>query len=208
MIEVLEPASAGCCIEGLVGKFAGRLLMRTAAFALLVGALGSGCASSRPFIIHEVSPGIFEGRKPTSDADFEALRARGVRTILSLETLPWDIWPERREARKLGLGFRNVPILASPLPPSDKRVKEGLLVLSRRSLQPVFIHCYLGRDRDTFLIALYRVYFEDWTPADAWEETLRSGFRVRATLWGFTTYYWHHCQKPEWVLRARARLPK
>jgi protein tyrosine/serine phosphatase len=129
-------------------------------------------------------------RSPRTQADFDALKARGVRTILSLQQEPWDIWPERRHARRHGFQYRNVPIFASPLVPSQKRVKQALLVLNDPSLRPIFVHCLLGKDRNTFIIGLYRVYFQDWTPEAAWAEMLRSGFRVRLTLRGFETYFW------------------
>ena len=168
--------------------------------ALLAGLLAGGCATdSKPFPIVEVTPGVFEGRKPTTQAHFDALRANKVRTILSLEQLPWDIWTERKQAQRNGILYRDVPILASPLPPREKRVKEALLLLNDSSLRPVFIHCLLGKDRSTFIIGLYRVYFQDWTPQDAWAEMLRSGFHVRWTLRGFETYFWRHTQKPDWV---------
>ena len=125
----------------------------------------AGCASEpKQFPVIEVSPGIFEGYKPRTRADFQALKASGVRTILSLQQMPWDVWPEARQARENGLEYRDVPILASPLPPNEKRVKQALLVLDDRSLRPIFVHCLLGKDRNTFIIGLYRVYFQDWTP--------------------------------------------
>ena len=93
--------------------------------------------------------------------------------------------------------------VASPLEPSEKRVKQALLLLDDPSLRPVFVHCQLGEDRSTFIIGLYRVYFQDWTPQAAWDEMLRSGFHVRSTLRGFQTYFWRHTQKPEWAKSPR-----
>ncbi len=132
------------------------------------------------------------------------LRAHGVRTILSLEVAPWDIWVERREAHRYGIRYRSVPILASPLRPPEKRVKKALLVLHDRSLRPIYIHCLLGEDRNTFIIGLYRVYFQDWTPQAAWQEMLRSGFHDAWRLHGFKTYFWSHARKPDWVKRLHA----
>ena len=175
------------------------------AATLLAVMLGAGCASSsRPFPVVEVSPGIYEGFKPRTAKDFETLREHGIRTIISLQEMPWDIYPERRHARKHGLAYLDVPILASPLEPSGQRVKEALLALNDRSLRPVFVHCLLGEDRNTFIVGLYRVYYEDWTPEAAWEEMIRTGFHVRPTLRGFATYFWSHTKKPDWVKPAAA----
>ncbi len=169
--------------------------------------LVSGCATrGKPLRIVEVSPGIFEGPRVHKQADFDLLKAHGVRTILSLEALPWDIWPERRRALQNGIEYVNVPIMATPLEPREKRVNEALMVLDDRSLRPIYVHCYLGEDRDTFLIGLYRVYFQHWTPEAAWDEMLRSGFHVRLTLRGFRTYFWRHAQEPPpWAKVASAR---
>ncbi|HEY5914189.1 MAG TPA: hypothetical protein VJA21_26680 [Verrucomicrobiae bacterium] len=158
----------------------------------------------RTFALHEVAPGIFTGRKPGRQHSFDALRAQGVRTILNLEMLPWDVWPEHRQARRNGFQFRDVPILASPLPPSEKRVKEALLILNDPSLRPIFVHCFLGEDRTAFIIGLYRVYFLDWAPPTAWQEMLRAGFHVRFGLRGFARYFWHHTTIPDWVNQARS----
>ncbi len=147
----------------------------------------------------QVAPGIFEGYKPRTQADFNALRARGIRTILSLEALPWDIGPERRHAQQNGFLYYNTPIAATPLPPSEKRVKAALQVLANQSLRPTFMHCMLGEDRTTFVAGLYRMYYEDWTPETAWAEMLRNHFHVRLTLRGFDTYFWRHTRRPDWA---------
>ena len=52
------------------------------------------------------------------------------------------------------------------------------------------------------IVGLYRVYYQDWTPEAAWDEMLRTGFKVRWSLRGLRTYFWSHSQKPEWVKRA------
>lgn len=164
--------------------------------------LCGGCATApKPLAIQEVSPGIFTGKKPSTQADFDVLRAHQIRTILSLEDMPWDVWPERRQARRKGIEYRDVCILAAPLPPSEKRVKEALLLLNDASLRPIYLHCFLGEDRTTFILGLYRIYFQDWTPQAAWEEMLRSDFHVAFRLRGLSSYFWHHTEKPGWVKR-------
>src|SRR5258708_29826526 len=107
-------------------------LMRAAIFLLITmiaGIFGAGCATPSKCRPAEVAPGILDGCKPRTQEDFETLRKQGIRTILSLETLPWNIRPQRRLARKNGIAYRNVPILASPLKPREKPVKEALLTL-------------------------------------------------------------------------------
>jgi len=61
------------------------------------------------------------------------------------------------------------------------------------------MHCFLGRDRDAMIIALYRVYYEDCPPDVAWEEAIHRGLKLRWTLKGLRTYFWNHTKKPDWV---------
>ncbi len=187
-----------CDVSNVVVQGRGLLSARAAGLALTAGLLLSGCAT--PLRMVEVSPGIFMGRKPYTHADFDALQARGIHTILSVEALPWDVWPERWHAKRNGIQYLDVPIWATPLPPSEKRVKQALELLNENDLRPIYLHCFLGRDRTTFLIGLYRVYFQHWTPEAAWEEMRASGFHVRPTLYGFSTYFWHHTEyTPNWA---------
>ena len=182
-------------------------LQNLKAFAALLGMVAgvSGCATGPKFSPREVAPGIFEGRLPATPQDFQALRRAGVRTILSLETMPYHIGPERQLAAQSGIAFRNVPILPSMIPPRPERVREALLVLSDPSLQPVFVHCLTGDDRTSFLVGLYRMYFQDWSAEAAWREMVRSGFHARWWLWGLEAYFWRHTRAPEWaILKAAA----
>jgi len=166
---------------------------------LIVGILSVGVAHAGIERFAEVAPGIFRGSQPTTQADFDFLKARSVRTILSLQTLSWDILPERRDAHHNKIEYRNVYIVAFPLPPGETRVKEALLTLTDPSLHPIFVHCSLGRDRTSMIVGLYRVYYQNWTPEAAWDEMLRDGFKLSWTLRGLQTYFWTHTQKPDWA---------
>jgi protein tyrosine/serine phosphatase len=172
---------------------------RTLVHVLIAGILAVGVAHAEIERFAEVSPGIFRGSQPTTQADFDFLKARGVRTILSLQTLPWHSATERRNAHHNEIEYRNVHMMAFPLAPSERRVKEALLTLTDPSLHPIFLHCKLGRDRTSMIVGLYRVYYESWTPEAAWDEMLRDGFKVDWTLRGLKTYFWTHTQKPDWA---------
>jgi hypothetical protein len=149
--------------------------------------------------VQRAAPGIFIGTQPTSQADFDVLRAHGVRTVLSLQCLPWNIRNSERLAQVNGMNFRHVLIPAWPIEPSERRVKEAVLTLRDESLQPIFVHCYLGQDRAALIMGLYRIYYEGWTPDEAWAEALRDGFKLHWTLRGLRTYFWGHCQRPDWA---------
>ena len=183
---------------------------RLLVLGLIVPMLFPGCSSApRRLDIIEIAPGVFDGRKPRSKADFEALRAKGIRTIVSLQTVTWDIAPERKLATQSGMGFVNVPIPASPFGPTERKVQTLFQTMSKKSLQPVYVHCLLGRDRTGVLMALYRVYYQDCDPKLAWSEMIqRGGFRSRWALVGFSSYYWHHCDKPPWATEVSTQKPR
>jgi hypothetical protein len=169
-------------------------------FSSIAVALLSACSTPcRHFDFKPVSPGIYAGCRPRAEADYAALNKLGVRTILSFETFPWHTRPERRQAERHHIDFRLVPIFASPLGPSERRMKEAILAIDDSSLRPVYIHCLYGRDRTAIVIALYHVYFDGWSPEKAWQDALTWGLKCDWTLWGFKTYFWHHTERPEWV---------
>lgn len=174
--------------------------------AVLAGLLCSGCATGP--LARRVSPGIFAGRYPRNQADYDTLRARGVRTIVSLGVLPWNVAKERRRAQRNGFIFRNFYVIASPFEPSERSIKGALLALHDPSLRPVFIHCHLGRDRTAMVVGLYRIYYQGWTPRQAWIAMLHTGFRLGWMLSGLRRYFWSHTRRPDWVKTRRAPPPR
>lgn len=167
------------------------------AAAALGGLLCTACATGA--LARKVSPGILAGRHPEGQADFDTLRARGVRTIVSLGALPWNVARERRQAHRNGFIFRNFDVIASPFEPSERSIEGALLALHDPTLRPVFVHCHLGRDRAPMVVGLYRIYYEGWTPEAAWDEMLRTGFKLSWMLSGLRRYFWSHTRRPDWV---------
>jgi protein-tyrosine phosphatase len=165
----------------------------------------SGCASPcRHFVFHEVTPEIFVGCRPTKQADFDQLRNCGIRTIISYESFTWHVGPEKQKAARNHFAFRNVPVFASPLGPSEKSMRKALCVLNDASLRPVYVHCLYGRDRTVMILGLYQVYYQGVSPEDAWKRMLKSGYKTDWSLWGFKRYFWQHTRKPEWVTTDRS----
>jgi protein tyrosine phosphatase (PTP) superfamily phosphohydrolase (DUF442 family) len=170
--------------------------MALRAVAVGIGLCCAGCEGHRPFVATPVAPGLLVGRQPRGQADYEVLRGQGVRTILSLQVMPWDVAYGRSHAETFGFAYRNVPVPASPLEPGEARIKDALALLGDPELRPVFMHCNLGRDRAALLVGLYRVQHEGWTPEAAWDEMLRSGFKVSWWLSGLRKYFWNHSREP------------
>jgi protein-tyrosine phosphatase len=187
-----------------------------------------GCASPcHDFSFHEDMPGIFVGCRPRHQADFDQLRQRGIRTIISYETFTWHVAPERKKAERNKLAFVNVPVFAFPTVPSEESMEQAVRVLADASLRPVYVHCLYGRDRTAVILGLYKVYYEGATPQEAWNHMLRSGYKSNYwSLWGFNRYFWTHAaqthmgvaeppsnspsgaQRPEWFAGDDATTKK
>ena len=58
----------------------------------------------------------------------------------------------------------------------DREVAEALGALNDPSLQPIFVHCRLGKDRTGLVIALYRVLYQQWDACTAWKEWKSFGY--------------------------------
>jgi hypothetical protein len=167
---------------------------------LAVGMISSGCVSSKCKPV-EIAPGIFAGCRPETPQDYAALHRQGIRTLLSLETLYCHIEEERVLAAQKGLVYRNIPIAPTPLPPSERHVRDALQTLHDPSLHPIFVHCLIGSDRTTFIAALYRMYYLGWSPEAAWGDMLQTGFHRKWWVYGLKCYFWHHTHTPDWARR-------
>ncbi|OFZ21245.1 MAG: hypothetical protein A2X94_07235 [Bdellovibrionales bacterium GWB1_55_8] len=132
-----------------------------------------------------VAPGIYRGAQPDK-AGYDALKALGVRTVVGLRTSGWPIFRESRLAEARGIRFISVP-LGSFSTPQDRDIHLVLDYLSDPALRPIFIHCRHGEDRTGLLVGLYRVFQQNWTPADAYAEMLKYNFHP--LLWALRDYY-------------------
>lgn len=123
---------------------------------------------------HTVEPGVYRGARPL-DAGLLYLADSGVRTVLDVEDDDFAVAEEQAVAEKLGLQFYSTP-MSGFWTPHQKQVNQSLAILANQSLRPIYIHCLHGQDRTGLLVALYRVFYESWTPAKAWTEAETLGF--------------------------------
>ncbi len=148
-----------------------------------------------PNFYEAVPDKIYRGGRPTENGLYY-LKSKGIKTIINLQgsdarspiygdLIAW--WqpgerPENIEAeKKLSLKL-DIQYVLSPLNSFDKVTKEDdaridrvLQLLHDPSSHPVFIHCEHGKDRTGLLIALYRVKYENWEIADAYQEWIEHG---------------------------------
>jgi protein tyrosine/serine phosphatase len=71
--------------------------------------------------------------------------------------------------------------------PSKDKVDSIMQVLNNPYYWPIFIHCKHGQDRTGLIIGLYRVFYQEWTPKEAYQEMIRYGFHP--WLLGLRFYY-------------------
>lgn len=129
--------------------------MRGSLFALTLLCLGLAvsCRTARtgsgpapvetPESLHhvfEAAPGVYSGAAPGGEGAFEALRERGVRTVISVD----GARPDVELARERGIRYAHVPIGYDGV---DDDAIETLARALRDAEGPVYVHCHHGKHR-------------------------------------------------------------
>lgn len=128
----------------------------------------------------EVTPNILRGGAPSKD-EIRALKDLwGVNRIISLDLEEGE--KIEKECKDLGIEHLIIPLEHD----SDYFTEKSLdhvadfiatNVVSLLEEHPVtFVHCIHGRDRTGYVIALWRIKGEGWTPKAALQEALSFGF--------------------------------
>jgi protein tyrosine/serine phosphatase len=140
-------------------------------------------------------PGLFRGARPSESA-LEFLKFLGVKTVVDLQggdkldsSLGWiapyvepgekESWItyERNLANSLGMNFLNVPLNSLDQITVNEGTQIGKLLrfMSDPKNQPVYVHCEHGKDRTGLVVALYRVYYQNWSRRSAYNEMIQMG---------------------------------
>lgn len=140
---------------------------------LLLGQVDLANADAPP--ITQVTSNIYRGRRP-DEATIAALAKMNVKTILNLENDETVVAAETAVAEQYGIQVISTP-MSGFWRPKDAQVSLSLQVLANATdASPVFVHCQHGEDRTGLIVGLYRVQLQNWRPADAYEEMIKSGF--------------------------------
>jgi protein-tyrosine phosphatase len=115
-----------------------------------------------------VMPGLFVGPDPREEADFEALKAAKITSILSLQTkddlrdrgIEW----EERSALKVGLAFRSVPVTDFNSADLQRKLPDCVSVLDGmlKAGHSVYVHCTAGVSRSPTVVAAYLHWCLGW----------------------------------------------
>ena len=172
-----------------------RLLVATVAVAALTTGLAVGqtndSSSIRNFL--RVSTDVCTGGQPRPE-HFAALKADGVKTVLSLRTPgEYRVAEEEAAVKAAGLSFINIPVVYAA--PTAESVDEFLRVTDDVSNRPIFIHCTAAIRVGGFWL-IRRVLRDNWTWDAALAEARKIGLVGAPHLEDFAKQY---------IEKARAR---
>jgi len=140
----------------------------------------AGCAALHPPSVtgdlphfFKVNDTLYRGGQPTEQG-FRLLTKREIKTVVSFrrhdEGEPW----ERAVVERLGMRWVNIPF-HSATTPSDEQIQQFFDIVLDPANQPVFVHCYEGKNRTGMTVALYRMVHDGWPPEKALDEAHRLG---------------------------------
>jgi protein tyrosine/serine phosphatase len=115
-----------------------------------------------------VEANIWRGGQPTTDAQWQFLKAQGITRVIKLNS---DSEGSDEGATKAGLQVVSLP-LSAVLAPDDRQIVTILMWF-----QPgTYVHCSNGQDRTGLIIGLYRYTVDGWTKTEAYKEMRANGF--------------------------------
>ncbi len=152
-------------------------------------------ASQQIINFHKFGAQLYRGARPQGN-NFSILKKLGIKTVIDLQGgdikdfyLGWAAehlepgekaeWIAFEEAtfKSLGINFVNLQLSAVSPITADEGYGIGsiLAMMNNPSNQPVYVHCEHGKDRTGLVVALYRVFYQNWKRMDAWREMLGFG---------------------------------
>jgi protein tyrosine phosphatase (PTP) superfamily phosphohydrolase (DUF442 family) len=153
--------------------------------SLLILPLASKAADDLPNF-HEVNSSILRSGRPTQAGLAKLKTERGLKTIINLEDAMANVKAEATWAKDLGIDYLSFPTKTFSRP-NDQSVAQILELLKDQTRYPILIHCHHGEDRTGLMIGLHRVFADQWTAKDAYQEMLDLGFH--SILSSLQNYY-------------------
>lgn len=156
-------------------------------FLVSSNAFGMGAPKTDlPQFLEVVKNEIYRGGHP-SVTGLKNLAQSKIKTVLDLENnLDAPLEAEASQVKNLGMTFISVP-LSGISSPSKADMNYIQSVLKDQTAYPIYVHCKYGSDRTGLVIGLYRVFGQNWTPQEAYEEMEQHGFH--RVLFGLTLYF-------------------
>jgi protein tyrosine phosphatase (PTP) superfamily phosphohydrolase (DUF442 family) len=187
MISICPPSGGRAKSAGLTGFGCGahdRRAMRALLFSAALHLAATAPALAAPPLaeriadwpglenVGRVAPGLYRGGTPTT-LGFDTLKAKGVKTVVSLRH--YHFQEESLRCRERGIDFIHLPVPSSQTP-RDQDVTRFLEIVTDPARQPVYFHCWRGKDRTGVFCASYRMAVSGWSKEDAIQEMDAFGF--------------------------------
>ena len=120
----------------------------------------------------KVNEALYRGSRPAA-RDIHLLHELGIRTVVDFNRFSHP--DEKKACDECGMRYIHVPWSAywhnAIRFTYYYRIAEKFLeLMSDRSLYPIYVHCFHGRDRTGMLVAVYRMAVENWSVMRAVEE--------------------------------------
>ena len=126
-----------------------------------------------------VTRSVMRGGQPTEEGLRRLAYDYNVNTILSFRRNQRHNDWERSIAESLGMTFINIPMYHKEMQ-SINKIDMCLDIIADKTNQPIFVHCYLGKDRTGLIFAAYRIKYDNWNfdydKTTGLHEKQRSGF--------------------------------
>ena len=137
---------------------------------------------------------FFRGAEPKTAADFQALKALGINTVIDLQA---EAEPtERGMVESLGMRYVHIPMVSKKYP-TEEAVAAFLKTVDDPGTGKFYLHCAGGRHRTGAMGAVYRFTKYGWNFDQVYREMKQFDFY---TAWGhggfkkFVEDYWQRVQ--------------
>ncbi len=117
----------------------------------------------------KVSDEVYRGAQPEPQG-FAALKKMGIKTIVNLR----DFHSDEKWIEGMGFYYVSIPMAANNI--GDAQAVAFLKVITDPKYKPYFVHCQQGADRAGTMIAIYRMYVQEWLRQKALGELSVYGF--------------------------------
>ncbi|MBA3240818.1 MAG: tyrosine-protein phosphatase [Acidobacteria bacterium] len=137
---------------------------------------------------------FYRGAEPKNLADFEALKALGINTVVDLQAKPEP--SERGMVESLGMHYVNIPMVEKTYPRAE-HVEAFLKLVDAPSTGKFFVHCAGGRHRTGVMGAVYRFSHYGWNYEQVYSEMKQFDFYTRFGHGDFKKFvedYWTQVQ--------------
>jgi protein tyrosine/serine phosphatase len=131
----------------------------------------------------KVSDDLYRGAKPEPEG-FQELKKLGIKTVVNLETFHSD----REKIEESGSGLVYEHLFMKAWHAEDEDIVRFLKIVTAKTKTPVFVHCFHGSDRTGTMIAMYRIFIQGWSKAEALRELKEGGYGFHPIWKNLETY--------------------